>query len=319
MDGQVRARGSLSVGRLADVVADVVVQVMGLTKSYRSITVVDDVALEVRRGEVLGILGANGAGKTTSVECMQGLRVPDAGTVRVCGLDPLRERSQLMGRIGSQLQQAALPDRLRVEEAIRFFAGPRSDPLDVVLETWGLTSRRRAAFASLSGGQQQRLFVALALLNRPEVVFLDELTQGLDPHARRVVWQLIERLRTDGTTIVLVTHFLDEAEALCDRVAVMRAGRIVADDTPAALVAQHGTAAVIRFTSPPELGDDQLQSLPGLSEFKRLDGMVELQGERELIAHAGAALVRCGTVPPDLHVTQPSLEDVLLPMIGDAE
>jgi ABC-2 type transport system ATP-binding protein len=268
---------------------------------------------------VLGILGANGAGKTTSVECMQGLRVPDAGTVRVCGLDPLRQHAQLTSRIGSQLQQSALPDRLRVEEAIRFFAGSQSDPIDTILETWGLTKQRRTAFAALSGGQQQRLFVALALINRPEVVFLDELTQGLDPHARRVVWQLIDQLRSDGTTIVLVTHFLDEAEALCDRVAVMRTGRIVADDTPAALVAAHGTEAIVRFTCPVGLDESRLRALPGLTGIEWQGDNIELRGERELIAHAGALLVDVGTVPTDLEVTQPTLADVLLPMIGDDE
>lgn len=300
-------------------VAEVVVHVEGLTKRYGSTTVVDGVSLEVRQGEVLGILGANGAGKTTSVECMQGLRIPDGGIVRVCGLDPLRERSQLTSRIGSQLQQAALPDRLRVEEAIRFFAGPRSEPIDTILATWGLASHRRSAFASLSGGQQQRLFVALALINRPDVVFLDELTQGLDPHARRVVWQLIGRLRADGTTIVLVTHFLDEAEVLCDRVAVMRAGRIVADDTPAALVAGLGTPAIIRFTCPAGLEEARLRSLPGLSSFERDADVVVLRGDRELIAYAGAVLVEFGSVPSDLQVTQPTLADVLLPIIGDDE
>ncbi|MDJ0770446.1 MAG: ABC transporter ATP-binding protein [Ilumatobacter sp.] len=298
---------------------DVVVAVDGLTKRYGSATVVDGVSFDVRHGEVLGILGANGAGKTTSVECVQGLRLPDSGTIRVCGLDPIRGRNELTSRIGSQLQHAALPDRLRVEEAIALFTGPGSEPVDSILETWGLAHQRRTFFGALSGGQQQRLFVALALINRPEVVFLDELTQGLDPNARRVVWELIDRLRAEGTTIVLVTHFLDEAEALCDRVAVMRSGRITALDTPDALVAAHGGTAVVRFTRPDGVDDARLRRLPGLSDLMHSGGQVELHGDRPLIAHVGALLVEVGDIPDDLEVRQPTLSDALLTMIGEDE
>lgn len=293
------------------------VTVESLSKRYGAVTVVDGVSFGVARGEVLGILGANGAGKTTTVECIQGLRVPDGGSITVCDLDPLRDRAELVARVGSQLQQAALPDRLRVEEAIRFFSGPCAMPVDDVLETWGLGAQRRSAFATLSGGQQQRLFVALALLNRPEVVFLDELTQGLDPHARRVVWDLVAQLRRDGTTIVLVTHFLDEAAALCDRILVMRHGRVVADDTPAGLLASSPSGATLRFTPPDESTRQAVASLPGLRHQRSEGDVLVLEGDTELIAHVGAALVAAGTIPADLRVEQTTLEDVLLPLIGD--
>ncbi len=296
-----------------------VVEARGLTKRYGGIAVVDDLDLEVRRGEVLGILGMNGAGKTTAVECIQGLRHPDAGSVRVCGLDPISDRRSLVDRIGSQLQDSALPDRMKVEEAIRLFAAPGAASVEATLDSWGLTEHRRAPFASLSGGQQQRLFVALALLNDPEVVFLDELTQGLDPHARMMVWDLVRRLRDGGTTVVLVTHFFDEAEVLCDRLMVMRDGEAVARGTPIELIGSFGSAAIVSFTPPP--GVDPAQAfgrLPGLDRLEHHGERVRLIGSRALIAHAGAALVAAGPVPDDLSVEQPDLEHVLLPALkGD--
>ncbi len=295
------------------------VEARGLTKRYGGTAVVDDLDLEVRRGEVLGILGLNGAGKTTAVECIQGLRHPDAGRVRVCGLDPISERRALVARIGSQLQDSALPDRMKVEEAIRLFAGPSSAPVPATLDSWGLTEHRRAPFASLSGGQQQRLFVALALLNDPEVVFLDELTQGLDPHARLMVWDLIRRLRDGGTTVVLVTHFFDEAEALCDRLMVMREGQAVAEGTPIDLIGSFGSAAIVTFTPPADVDATYtFGRLPGLDRIEQDGDRVRLVGSRSLIAHAGAALVAAGPVPDDLSVEQPDLEHVLLPVLKGA-
>jgi len=199
-----------------------VVTVRGLRKRYGHRTVVDDVDLDVHAGEIVGLVGANGAGKTTTVECVQGLRRPDAGTLRVLSFDPVAQPERVRALVGSQLQSSALPDRLRVGEAVRLFGGRDGEEL---LEQFGLAQRRRSAFASLSGGERQRLFLVLALVNCPRLVILDELTQGLDPAARRGVWGAVRQLHDEGTTVLLVTHEMDEAEALCDRVVVMRADR----------------------------------------------------------------------------------------------
>lgn len=294
-----------------------ILEVSGLTKRYGENTVVDDLHLTVNRGEIFGVLGANGAGKTTAIECIQGLRSPDAGHIRLCGLDPHRDRSALSGLVGSQLQESALPDRLRVEEALRLFATEQSDPIDRVLDQWELTPHRRTAFVNLSGGQQQRLFVALALLNRPELVFLDELTQGLDPAARRMVWDLISSLRDQGTTVVLVTHYMDEAEALCDRLAIMRDGALVSAGTPTQLVERHGHPAQMTFTPPAGLDVAGLRGVCGVESLTVLNGRVELRGERTLVAHVGAALVAADAVPHDIAATETRLEDILVPLLQE--
>ena len=218
-----------------------VVEVRDLHKAYGDVIAVDDVSFAVGRGEVFGLLGPNGAGKTTTVECIAGLRRPDDGRLCVLGLDPATEPDAVRAQVGVQLQQAALPDRMRVGEAMAVFASAygRSASADRLLTSWGLRDKRRAAFASLSGGQQQRLFIALALLGEPEVVVLDELTTGLDPAARRETWALVRRLRDAGVTVLLVTHAMDEAEALCDRVAVIVEGRVAALGTPAQVAGDH--------------------------------------------------------------------------------
>ncbi|MER6175959.1 ABC transporter ATP-binding protein [Streptosporangium sp. NPDC001681] len=215
-----------------------VIEIDGLSKSYRTGKAVDSVSLQVRRGEIFGIVGANGAGKTTVVECMSGLRRRDGGTLRVLGLDPQNDRRKLMQRIGVQLQEAALPDAIKVSEALRMYASFYDKPADwrEIMDEWGLTDKKRAGFASLSGGWKQRLFIALALVGNPEVVFLDELTTGLDPSARRNTWGLIRDMRERGVTIVLVTHFMDEAEALCDRIAIIDQGLVVAEGSPRELI-----------------------------------------------------------------------------------
>jgi len=192
-----------------------VVTVRGLRKAYGNRVVVDGLDLDVPAGEIVGLIGANGAGKTTTVECIQGLRKPDAGTLRVLGYDPVTHAEELRPLIGSQLQDSALPDRLRVAEAVGLFSTARARDGDELLERFGLAQRRRSAFASLSGGERQRLFLVLALLNRPLLVILDELTQGLDPAARRNVWAAVRQLHDEGTTVLLVTHEIDEAEVLC--------------------------------------------------------------------------------------------------------
>lgn len=296
-----------------------IIEVSGLTKSYGSAPVVDDVSFNVERGEVFGLLGSNGAGKTTAVECLQGLRSPERGTMRVCGLDPRRDGRALGALVGSQLQDSALPDRLRVAEALALFATERAAPIDEVLAEWGLTDQRKTAFGNLSGGQQQKLFVALALMNRPAVVFLDELTQGLDPAARRTVWELVDRLRTGGTTVVLVTHFMDEAEALCDRLAIMRDGKIVGAGRPDELISQFGHAMEMSFTPPPELDLAGLARACEVDEIVQVGGRVEVRGSGGLVVHVGAALSNCHTIPADIEVGQPCLEDVLVPILAPRE
>jgi ABC-2 type transport system ATP-binding protein len=218
-----------------------VVEITDLRKTYGSTVAVDGISLAVHRGEVFGVLGPNGAGKTTTVECAAGLRRPDSGTVRVLGLDPATDPDAVRQRVGVQLQQAALPQRMTVREAMAVFASAYDRAVDpaALLDEWGLREQRRSAFGKLSGGQRQRLFIALALLGDPEVVVLDELTTGLDPAARRDTWALVRRLRDRGVTVVLVTHAMDEAEMLCDRLVVIDRGRVVAEGTPDGVRGEH--------------------------------------------------------------------------------
>jgi len=232
-------------------VMDNVIEVSGLRKTYGSLVAVQDVSFSVRRGEIFGVLGPNGAGKTTTVESIAGLRRPNAGAIRVLGLDPERDGRQLRQRLGVQLQQATLPDRLKVWEALELFASFYQAPADWrrLVEEWDLTEKENASFASLSGGQRQRLFIALALVGDPEVVILDELTSGLDPQARRATWELVRAVRDAGTTVVLVTHFMDEAERLCDRLAIIDEGRIVASGSPRDLIDGIGVEPHVRFTA----------------------------------------------------------------------
>ena len=298
-----------------------VVTVRGLRKSYGTRVVVDDLDLDVPAGEIVGLIGANGAGKTTTVECIQGLRKPDSGRLSVLGFDPATQAAQLRPLVGSQLQQSALPDRLRVGEALELFGTARARDGGELLEQFGLTARRRSVFSSLSGGERQRLFLVLALLNRPRLVILDELTQGLDPAARRNVWAAVRQLNDEGTTVLLVTHEMDEAEALCGRVAVMRAGQVLDAGAPADLVERHGGAAVIRFSMPdPPAGLlDEISRLDGVQAVTRAGARVTVRGDRRIVAYVGAALVRWEPVPADLSVYLPSLEDALLGLLGQPE
>ncbi len=223
---------------------DPVVSVAELRKHYGAVAAVDGVSCEVDRGEVFGIVGPNGAGKTTTVECLEGLRRPDGGSLRVLGLDPARHPRALHRRIGVQLQRAVLPNRLKVWEALDLYSAlyGRRATWRPLLEEWGLAERDRTAFADLSGGERQRLLTAVALVGEPEIVFLDELATGLDPAARRAAWELVRTVRANGTTVLLVTHLMEEAEQLCDRVAVLDRGHLVALDTPAALARAQGVA-----------------------------------------------------------------------------
>lgn len=294
-----------------------VIEVEHLRKTYGQTVAVDDISFQVNEGEIFGLLGPNGAGKTTAVESLQGLRQPDSGHLRVLGLNPQTETATLRRRIGSQLQESALPDRIRVWEALDLFAAvvPKSSDWKLLMEQWGISDKRRAAFSNLSGGQRQRLLVALALVNDPEVVFLDEMTTGLDPAARRVAWGLIRTIRERGTTILLVTHFMDEAEYLCDRVAVVDRGRIVAMDTPQGLITTHASIIRVIFTSDhPDLS--WLEEVPEVDRFTRHGPRIEVEGSGPVLARVAAALVQHGIVPSDLRTEQPTLESVFLKLTG---
>jgi ABC-2 type transport system ATP-binding protein len=291
------------------------VTVNGLVKVYGRLRAVDGVSFDVRRGEIFGIIGANGSGKTTTIECLQGLRKRDGGSIRVLGLDPASQRDALRHRIGSQLQESALPERLRVWEALDLFASmsPRSRDWRRLAKEWGLWEKRSAAFSDLSGGQQQRLFVALALVNDPEIVFLDEMTTGLDPSARHAAWELVRQVRSGGTAVVLITHFMDEAEELCDRIAIFKAGRITAIDTPSALVRQFADRSTVHFTHD---GDDLpwLSTCPGATLVQHSGRRFTVNGDGPLLAHVASALVAHGIAPTDLRVERATLEQAFLRM-----
>jgi ABC-2 type transport system ATP-binding protein len=287
--------------------------VRDLRKRYGDTNAVDGVSFEVRTGEVFGIIGTNGSGKTTTVECVQALRRPDSGSVRVFGVDPHADRARLRSVVGSQLQESELPDRLRVWEALDLFAAisPASADWRELLVDWGLVDKRNTAFAKLSGGQRQRLLVALALVNRPRLVFLDEMTTGLDPAARRVAWDLIDQIRARGTTVVLVTHFMDEAERLCDRLAVFQHGQVIAEGSPQELIDAHAGEATVHFTT--DAADlSWLVEARGVERIDRAGSRVTVHGAGPLLAYTAAALVDHGIAPADLRTEQKSLEDAFL-------
>ena len=293
------------------------IEVSDLRKDYDGRPVLRGVNFSVAEGEIFGIAGRNGAGKTTTVEVVQGLRSADSGTVRVLGFDPARSRSELLAAlIGAQLQTSALPDRLRVGEALQLFAGLAGDVVDwrALASVWGLDGMLRQAFGTLSGGQRQRLFLALALVNRPRLVFLDELTQGLDPAARRDTWALVEQARDQGATVVLVTHDMDEAERLCDRVAVMSDGVVVAWGAPSELVGFGGPVAM-RFSSSSASALDGLERVPGVVEV-RFDGRVAcVSGEPRSVVLVAAELARRDVCADDFTVIRPTLEDSVVAML----
>jgi ABC-2 type transport system ATP-binding protein len=298
-------------------VAEPVIAVEHLRKTYRDVVAVADVSFEVHEGEIFGLLGPNGAGKTTAVECLQGLRTRDGGAVRVLDLDPATDAAALRRSIGAQLQQSALPDRLRVWEALDLFAAFAARTVDwrALMAAWGLDSLAGRAYGSLSGGQRQRLLIALALVNGPRLVFLDEMTTGLDPAARRTTLDLIREVRDRGCTLVLVTHFMEEAERLCDRVAIVEAGRIVATGSPQALIAAEPAGTQVQFsTSVSDLAF--LESVGHVSAVRRDREQVEVDGTGPVLALVAAALVEHGIAPEDLRAERPTLEDVFLRLTG---
>lgn len=295
-----------------------VIQVENLTKTYGSTTAVKDLSFSVQRGEIFGIVGPNGAGKTTTMECLAGLRRADSGRLCVLGLDPARQERELRRRIGVQLQQAALPEDLKVGEALDLFAAIYHQPngWQKLMEIWGLEEKRNARFATLSGGQKQRLFIALSLVNDPELVFLDEITTGLDPQARRGTWDLIDKLREQGKTVVLVTHYMDEAERLCDRVAIIDHGSLAALDTPRGLIQNLHAETQIIFSAGKQDSYSWLGNVPGVTAVGRQNGSVVVTGGGPVLARVASALAERGIVPGDLRSQQATLEDVFLALTG---
>lgn len=290
-----------------------IIDVRGLRKSYGSKTVLDGIDLSVTEGEILGILGPNGSGKTTAVECIGGLRQPDAGTIRVAGLDPSTNPPELRDLLGMQLQQCRLPGRMTAREALELYGAFYLDaqPADDLLERFDLTEQADQRFENLSGGQQQRLSVALALVGRPHVAFLDELTTGLDPGARRDIWSYLRQLRDEGTTMVLVTHFMDEAQYLCDRVVVLDGGHIVAEGSPADVAGAAGGQET-SFTSDPTITEAWLRSLPGVTEVRTERGRTHVRGDADSPQTLLMALAKEGFTPHELRVESPSLDDAFL-------
>jgi ABC-2 type transport system ATP-binding protein len=294
------------------------VRIENLRKAYGATLAVDGVSFEVREGEIFGIVGPNGAGKTTTIECLEGLRVADGGQIEVLGLDPVRGELQLRQRIGVQLQQSALPARIKVWEALDLFGSFFDHSIDwrLLLERLELADKRSTAFAKLSGGQKQRLFIALALLNDPALIFLDELTTGLDPQARRSMWELVGEIRNQGRTVLLTTHFMEEAERLCDRVAILDHGRIVALDSPASLIRNHGGENRITFVAD-EGCEPKLRGLAEVTRVDRVGDRVSVQGSGDgLVGDVVGTLNASGCAFRDLRTEQATLEDVFLNLTG---
>jgi ABC-2 type transport system ATP-binding protein len=296
-----------------------VVSVRNLVKHYTGVKAVDEISFDVHQGEIFGMVGPNGAGKTTTIECLEGLRRPDGGILQVLGLDPQKDRYRLRERIGVQFQSAALPDRIKVWEALDLFAAFYSHSVDwqPLLEQMGLADKRGAYFGKLSGGQKQRVFIALALVNNPDLAFLDELTTGLDPQARRAMWDLVRSIRERGTTVFLTTHFMEEAERLCDRVAIIDHGKIVALDTPQNLIDSLGAENRVVFEVDAHLDEESLRAVPGVVRVERIGERVVVYGQKDgLVSGVVNALETGGIRFENLRTEQPTLEDVFLALTG---
>lgn len=298
-----------------------VVKVEELRKTYGKTVAVDNISFEVYEGEIFGMVGPNGAGKTTTIECIEGLRQPDKGNIGVLGLSPKKDENHLRERIGVQLQTSALQDRIKVWEALDLYASfyPKSIDWETLLERLGLADKRNDYFDKLSGGQKQRVFVALALINDPEVVFLDELTTGLDPRARHSIWDLVRDIQKSGKTVILTTHFMEEAEHLCDRVAIVDHGRIVALDSPENLIQSLGAENRIIFNveSANGLPSEKLKDLTGVTRIEQIGDRVVVYGTGdELVGIVVNALTSKGIRFSNLRTEQPNLEDVFLTLTG---
>lgn len=310
------------------------ISVAGLRKRYKDVTAVDGISFQIEAGEIFGMVGPNGSGKTTTIECIEGLRQPDEGKISVLDLDPFEDLYELRERTGIQLQAANLPRRMRVGEALELFASFYRQPTDwrPLMESLGLAEKERVYFSQLSGGQQQRLFVALALVNKPEVVFLDELTTGLDPRARHKIWDLVREIRDQGATVFLTTHYMDEAERLCDRVGIIDQGRMIALDTPDQLVQRLGMATRISFRvnggsrrgkngrgkeTPTGFDEAKVGVLEGVQRVERQGDQVILYGQgAQLIGAVVNTLETEGIAFNNLRSNAANLEDVFLALTG---
>jgi ABC-2 type transport system ATP-binding protein len=296
-----------------------VVHVSGIIKAYGSTIAVDDVSFDVVEGEIFGLIGPNGAGKTTTMECVEGLRRPDRGAISVLGLDPIRDVYAMQRRVGVQLQEAQFQKRIKVWEAVDLWASLYPNPADGtrLLEQLGLADKRNAWFMTLSGGQKQRLFIALALINNPDVVFLDELTTGLDPQARRAIWDLVRGIKDRGKTVFMTTHLMEEAERLCDRVAIIDHGRIIDIDTPAALVARHCPQRTVLLTTADAGAEAQFRAMHAVDDVARVESRFTIRGRGEDFV---TEVIRCVSNHQmhvaDFRTETPNLEDVFLKVTG---
>ena len=296
-----------------------VIHVSAIRKTYGRTVAVDEASFEVHEGEIFGLIGPNGAGKTTTMECVEGLRKPDRGIISVLGLDPARQVYALQDRIGVQLQEAQLQKRIKVREAVGLWASLYRNPLDGdrLLEQLGLTEKRNAWFMTLSGGQKQRLFIALALINDPELVFLDELTTGLDPQARRAIWELVRGIRARGKTVFLTTHLMEEAERLCDRVAIIDHGRIIDIATPEELIRRHSPEQTVVVVTDDRSGEERFRLIPQVESVSSQDGRLTIRGRGEdLVTRVIQCLAEHRMQVTDFRTERSTLEDVFLKLTG---
>jgi ABC-2 type transport system ATP-binding protein len=304
--------------------SDPVIQVSGIRKTYGATVAVSEVSFEVGQGEIFGLIGPNGAGKTTTMECVEGVRRPDRGVISILGLDPFRDVYQLQNRIGVQLQQAQLQKRIKVWEAVDLWASLYSKAVDGkrLLEQLGLDNKRDAWFMTLSGGQKQRLFIALALINDPEVVFLDELTTGLDPQSRRAIWDLVRGIRDRGKTVFMTTHLMEEAERLCDRVAIIERGKIIDIGSPQELVGRHCPVRTVVLATANALAEECLRAIPSAETVRGdtatgQDSRFTIQGHGEdFVTEVIHCLSENRIRVTDFRTVLPSLEDVFLKVTG---
>jgi ABC-2 type transport system ATP-binding protein len=296
-----------------------VIQVSGIRKVYGATVAVSEVSFEVSEGEIFGLIGPNGAGKTTTMECVEGVRRPDRGVISILGLDPFRDVYQLQNRIGVQLQQAQLQKRIKVWEAVDLWASLYSRAVDGnrLLEQLGLANKRNAWFMTLSGGQKQRLFIALALINDPEVVFLDELTTGLDPQSRRAIWELVRGIRDRGKTVFMTTHLMEEAERLCDRVAIIEHGKIIDIGSPEDLVRRHCPVRTVVLATGNALAGEHLHTIPSVETVTRQDSRFTIQGRGDdFVTEVIHCLSENRIRVTDFRTVLPNLEDVFLKLTG---
>jgi ABC-2 type transport system ATP-binding protein len=297
-----------------------VIQVSGFRKTYGPTVAVDEVSFDVNDGEIFGLIGPNGAGKTTTMECVEGLRTPDRGSISVLGLDPFRDVYKLQDRIGVQLQQAQLQKRIKVWEAVHLWASlyrKKAADGDRLLDQLGLADKRNAWFMTLSGGQKQRLFIVLALINDPEVVFLDELTTGLDPQSRRTIWDLVRGIRERGKTVFLTTHLMEEAERLCDRVAIIEHGRIIDIDRPDRLVDRHCPQRTVVLATADPIAEERFRAIPRIEAVSCRGGRFTIRGQGDdFVTEVIHCLSESRIRVTDFRTVLPNLEDVFLKLTG---